>query len=461
MKRILTLVITLVLVFSLSACLSAREETEVADVVVLDALPTEEITIKFWHIYGQGKSALLDIMISEFELLYPNITVESESQGSYGDLLSKTKKAIGTGVTPDLLVGYPDHFAEYLDLGGIIPLDKFVEHETWGVELDDFIQSYVDENQQYADGMFSMPYSKSTEMIVYNKTKFDANNISFDLNEVITWEELETYADAMVGSGANQCDFLINYDSSANLFINSSRQWGAGYTNVDGDILIDNATTKSMLTYYKGLIDDNILVLPLEWEQNFGSTNFLAGDVCMTVGSTAGIDYNNPFTQLDAADQFEIGILPVPQFEGKTQSAMQQGPNIAIMENTDDAERLASWLLITYLTNAENTAKWAIDTGYLPVRQSGYDSDVYQAFLAIATDPNPSLQDLDSRVESISANAAYASIAFNNYDPAFAGIGQISSAKVREEAGYAMDAVYVGTKTVDEAIAEMLSQLTW
>lgn len=458
MKRILTLVLTLVLVFSLSSCLSAREEVETAEVVVLDALPDEEITIKFWHIYGQGKSALLDQMIAEFEVLYPNITVESESQGSYTDLLSKTKKAIGTGVTPDLVVGYPDHFAEYLDLGGIIPLDKFVEHATWGVNLDDFIDSYVEENQQYADGMFSMPYSKSTEMLVYNKTKFDANSITFDVNEVITWEDIETYADAMIGSGANQCDFLINYDSSANLFINSSRQWGAGYTNTDGDILIDNDTTRAMLNYYEGLIDDNILALPLEWEQSYGSTNFLAGDVCMTVGSTAGIDYNNPFTQLDTSDQFEIGVLPVPQFEGKTQSAMQQGPNVAIMENTDDAERLASWLLITYLTNAENTAKWAIDTGYLPVRESGYQSDVYQEFLAIASGDT---SEVDGYVESVSANAAYTSIDFNDYDPAFAGIGKISSAKVREEAGYAMEAVYVGTKTVDEAIAEMLSQLTW
>ena len=121
----------------------------------------------------------------------------------------------------------------------------------------------------------------------------------------------------------------------------------------------------------------------------------------------------------------------------------------------------ASWLLIKHLTNAENTAKWAIDTGYLPVRNSGYTSDVYQNFLAIATKEEPSLSELDSLVESISANAAYASIDFNDYDPAFAGIGQISSAKVREEAGYAMEAVYVGTKTVEEAIAEMLSQLTW
>lgn len=455
MKRILTLVLTLTLVLSLTGCLSDRDDDKVTvgEVVVLDALPTDDIQITFWHIYGQGKSALLDQMIADFELLYPNITVESVSQGSYADLLSKTKKAIGTGVTPDLVVGYPDHFAEYLTLGGLIPLDGFVKDETFGIDLTDYIDSYVAENQQYSDAMYSMPYSKSTEMLVYNKTLFDANNITFDLNEIVTWEELETYATTMVGSGANQCDFLINYDSASNLFINSSRQWGAPYTNIDGDILIDNATTKSMVSYFAGLMDKNILALPIEWEQSYGSTNFLAQDVCMTVGSTAGIDYNNPFTQLDISDRFEIGILPVPQFEGKTQSAMQQGPNIAVLANTTDAERLASWLLITFLTNSENTAAWARDTGYLPVTYSGYDTAAYQSFL---TNPTP-----DYAVESLSANAAYASISFNDYDPAFAGIGQISSSKVREESGYAMEAVYAKTKTVEEAITEMLENLTW
>lgn len=453
MKKFLTLALTVLLTLSLAGCLNEREERKEIEVKVLDELPDEKITITFWHVYGQGKSALLDEMIAEFEALYPNIEVDSVPQGGYSDLLQKTKKAIGTGVTPDLVVGYPDHFAEYLDLGGIIPLDKFVAHETWGVDLTDFIDSYVAENQQYADKMYSMPYSKSTEMLVYNKTIFDANGITLSIDEPIYWSDLEVFADTIVGNGENQCEFLINYDSSSNLFINSSRQFGAGYTNTDGDVLVDNAETKSMLAYFESLFDQNILTLPIEWEEDYGSTNFLAQDVCMTVGSTAGLTYNLPSLNLEEADQFEVGILPIPQVEDGVLSAMQQGPNVAIMENTDDAERLASWLLIKFLTNTENTARWAIDTGYLPVRKSGFESDIYQELLN-----NPGA---DYVYESMSANAAYAQLTYYKYDPAFAGIGKISSAKVREEAGYALEAIYVGTKSIEKAIQDMLDQLSW
>ena len=75
MKKLFTVLTALVLVLSLTGCLKEREEQEEIEVVVLDALPDEQITVTFWHIYGQGKSALLDEMITEFEALYPNITI--------------------------------------------------------------------------------------------------------------------------------------------------------------------------------------------------------------------------------------------------------------------------------------------------------------------------------------------------------------------------------------------------
>jgi len=453
MKKFLVLILSISLIFVLGGCYGSGDDVETEGVVVLDALPDEEINITFWHVYGQSKAALLDKLIAEFEELYPNIIVESISQGSYGDLKSKTISSISAGNTPDLLVGYPDHFAEYLNGRAIIPLDLFVESDTWGVDLTDFIDSYVEENQQYADGnMYSMPYSKSTEMMVYNKTVFDANGITLPTDRAITWEELEVYAETLVGDGPNQCEYLINYDSSANLFITASRQWDAGYTNIDGEVLIDNPNTLTMLNYLSELFDAKTLSLPLAWDADYGSANFLKGDVCMTVGSTAGIAYNVPLPGNEGKfGEFELGILPIPQHEGGSGSVMQQGPNVAIMSDTSDAERLASWLLIKYLTSAEATAQWAIDTGYLPVRYSAYDSDLFQEFL---NNPDP-----DYTYESMTANAAYAQVDMFRYDSAFAN--RVTSSDVRDEAGLALESIFAKTRSVADAIQNMIDQLVW
>jgi multiple sugar transport system substrate-binding protein len=453
MKKFLVLVLSISLVFALSGCYGSSDDVEVEDIIVLDALPEEEISITFWHIYGQGKSAVLDALIYEFEELYPNITVESISQGSYGDLKSKAISSISAGNTPDLLVGYPDHFAEYLNGNAIIPLDSFVASDTWGVDLTDFIDSYVAENQQYEDGqMYSMPYSKSTEMLVYNKTVFDANGITIPTDRPVTWEELEVYAETIVGDGDFQCEYLINYDSSANLFITATRQWDGQYTNLAGEVLIDNPNTLTMLNYLDGLFKSKTLSLPLAWDESYGSANFLKGDVCMTVGSTAGIKYNVPLPGNEGKfGEFELGIAPIPQHEGGVASVMQQGPNVAIMSDTSDAERLASWLLIKHLTSTEATAQWAIDTGYLPVRYSAYDSNLYQTFL---NSPDP-----DYKYESMTANAAYLQVDAFKYDSAFAN--RVTSSDVRDEAGLALESIFAKTRTVEEAIQNMIDQLVW
>jgi multiple sugar transport system substrate-binding protein len=435
---------------------------------VLAELPTEEISIDFWHVYGQDKEALLLNYIAEFEALYPNVTVNATSQGGYDDLRNKTILAISAGNTPTMLVAYPDHIAGYLNGDAVIPLDDFIYDEDygWGIDVDDFIPSYIDENKQYQGGfMYSLPYSKSTEMMVFNKTYFEANGITIPIDRALSFTELEGFMATMLGDGANQCEYLINYDSSANFFINNVRMWDGGYTNSDGDILVDDPNTEAMLNAVKAYFDSKMIALPIAWNQQYGSTNFKAGDSCMTVGSTAGISYNVP-----DPGTFEIGVAPIPQWDMENNpSATQQGPNVAIMADTTDAERLAAWLFIKYITDAEQTAKWSMLTGYLPVRTSGYDSDVYQEFLSIAT-----LDDLDTHVfsdelkdflgnpadyvyESMTANAAYLQIDYNNYDPAFAL--QTTSSDARLQAGIIMEAIFAGNATVAEAIAEMLYQL--
>ncbi len=423
---------------------------------VLQDFPTEDITITFWHVYGDAKGALLQNYIDEFEALHPNVTVDAESQGGYDDLRNKTILAISAGETPTLLVGYPDHVAGYLNGNAVIPLDDFIKDDTWGVDITDFIDSYVEENKQYAGGlMYSLPYSKSTEMVVINKTIFEANataleaaGVGLKVDEPYTWAELDIIADILVGDGANQCEYLINYDSSANFFINSIRQWDGGYTNSEGDILVDNVNTIAMLEYISDRFEDNTFALPLAWNAAYGSANFKDGDACMTVGSTAGISYNVPEV-VGGVPVFEIAVAPIPQYDLDHKSATQQGPNIAIMSDTTDAERLVAWLLIEYITNAENTAEWSMLTGYLPVRYSGYNSTVYQEFL---TDPDP-----DYIYESMTANAAFLQLDYNQYDPAFAGTTTSSGARL--QAGIVMEAIFSGTVTVQDAIDDMLYQL--
>jgi multiple sugar transport system substrate-binding protein len=542
MKKILSLVLMGVLAVSLAGCVNIEETpddnpstgvdcelypthvdclTEEPEPIapglvnVLDALPDETITVTFWHVYGQSKGALLDEYIAEFQELYPNIIIDAESQNDYDTLRNKTGLAITSGIAPTMVVAYPDHVAGYLNSKAVVPLDDFIYDETWGltdtegnIGLGDFIDAYVNENRQYIGGyMYSLPYSKSTEMMVFNKTAFEAQGITVPTDSPISFDDLEAYADVMVGDGANQCEYLINYDSPANFFINNVRMWDGGYTNIAGEISVDDPNTISMLETIQGYFDNKTIALPIAWNQPYGSTNFLAQDVCMTVGSTAGISYNVP---TDGA--FEIGVAPIPQWDEDHQSATQQGPNVAILSNSSDAERLAAWLFIKYITDAEQTARWSMETGYLPVRYSAYDSDLYQFFLGINDIDDANVDTLiddyvtngviddsiaamvayfeankedlhayyssllgetktddyvlkqeylnmkDKKYQSMTANAAYTQVDYFNYDPAFVS-NRTTSSDARLQAEIAMNAIFVGNYTIDEVIEDMMYEL--
>ena len=51
------------------------------------------------------------------------------------------------------------------------------------------------------------------------------------------------------------------------------------------------------------------------------------------------------------------------------------------MFSQDTNKQLAAWEYLKFLTSTESTSKWAVSTGYLPVRQSAYETAEYKAYM--------------------------------------------------------------------------------
>lgn len=431
MKKLFAFAVMIAFTFTLIACFPTSDRGPI-EITIPDELPDENINVLMLSGFGTGSlnTQATDYLITEFNKIYPNVTIEHIAQGSYPNLRSAVIDYVRIGETPTLIMGYPDNFAEYLDSNSIIPLDEYINHAVHGVNLDDFVPSYIDENSQFGD-IYSLPYAKSTEVVVYNKTKLDALGITFDENEILTWDYLKDVLNPIVvGSGTNQCDYVITVGSSGNAFINFTHQFDVPYTSPDGSILLggENADdTLDMLTYIKSLFDTNTVVAPEpDHGDSYGSTRFKQGYSCMIQSSSAGVSYN-----LDPS--FEYGILPAIQKnatpEEGSMSVMQQGPNIAIGADTSDAERLAAWLFIKFVTNTENSAEFARRANYLPVRNSSYDTTIWTNYLQ-TTNPDfvPFAQ---------AAKVALSQQDWFNFDNAF--YGRFSSTRARTAVGDAFE----------------------
>src|SRR5699024_12193822 len=55
--------------------------------------------------------------------------------------------------------------------------------------------------------------------------------------------------------------------------------------------------------------------------------------------------------------------------------------DFGVFESASEEERAGAAAFLAYLLEGENTAKWAIGTGYLPITQAGLDSDLWQDYL--------------------------------------------------------------------------------
>ena len=194
MKKLVSILLVLTCLMGLFVTASAQDFSAGYD--------GSEVTIKFYHTMGSNLTAVLDPYIAEFNTLYPNIHVEYTSVGSYDDVRDQVSTEITVGAQPNIAYCYPDHVALYNLAMAVQTLDELIDSETVVTRADgsteilgltaeqkaDFIEGYYNEGVQYGDGlMYTMPFSKSTEVLYYNKTFFDANNLTVPT----TWDELE------------------------------------------------------------------------------------------------------------------------------------------------------------------------------------------------------------------------------------------------------------------------------
>ncbi len=468
-----------------------------------DELTTDPIEIDLWHSNGATVENALIQYALDFQDLYSNVTVNIIANGAnYDELRSNVVNAIQGGQLPNIVQNYPDHVMEYIDKNAVIPMTPFIYDDIHGYNPDvvdesflDIILSYRRENSQYtSDGeYYSVPFNKSTEVMIYNKTMMDVlidEGIIDDIPE--TWQELIAISDdlrriAIEDDGVidqiidilNQStsssvhktaeerqnikdNFVPNtYDSPANAFITLTRQWGGQYTTINaerqGVILFDNPQTRAAMSYFYDNRDEDAtpgaFTVPNRWGTEYGSDAFKTGQTAITFGSTGGARYNTP-TVVNDEYSFEFGVVPMPYNANMPQNrtAIQQGTNMSITTAGTDQEKLASWLFLKFLTSKEVQLDFALETGYSPVRTSLYSDPTYVQFTnGLDAEGNPLFGEMLMKSKAAQAAALQADYLF--YDQAFVG-----SSKAREEVESAFERIILGTdgdkqSIIDDAIA--------
>ena len=413
MKKIVSTILALALVLtSLTGLFTSASAEDFAA-----GYDGSEVTIKFYHTMGSNLTTVLDQYIAEFNTIYPNIHIEYTSVGGYDDVRDQVSTEITVGAQPNIAYCYPDHVALYNLAMAVQPLDELIDHPEIGLTAEqkaDFIEGYYNEGKQFGDGlMYSMPLSKSTEVLYYNKTFFDEH----ELKVPTTWDELEDVCAKIKAIDPNSIP--LGYDSESNWFITMCEQLQSPYTSANGDhYLFDNETNREFIKRFNGWFQKGYLTTQTLYKAYtsglFVETAEDKTKSYMSIGSSAGAKHQTPAADANGERPFEVGIATIPQADANNKKVISQGPSICVFQKDNPQEVIASWLFVKYLTTTvEFQAEFAIASGYVPVLKSVSQNPIYAAELESADGFN--------HTTALSAKVCLEQADFYYTSPAFVG----------------------------------------
>ena len=425
-----------------------------------------EVTIKFYNTMGTKYTDMMTHYIEEFNKLYPNIHVECTSVGSYDDVRDQISTEITVGNQPNLAYCYPDHVALYNLAGAVATLDSLIDsqievkradgtNEILGLteeQKNDFIAGYYNEGRQFGDDlMYSMPFSKSTEVLYYNKTFFEENGLTVPT----TWDEMKEVCAKIKAIDPNSIP--LGYDSESNWFITMCEQYGSPYTSATGDhFLFNNETNRNFVKMFREWYQAGYLTTQklygaytsgLFTVQEEGKTRSY-----MSIGSSAGATYQRPAKGEDGKYPFEVGIATIPQVSADNKRVISQGPSVCIFKKSNPQDVVASWLFLKFLTTSVDfQAEFSMASGYVPVLKSVATNEAYAAFMAQA-DGGDFISALSAKVCLEQEDAYYTSPAFNGSSTARDQVGSLLTTCLTKDDGGDVD------KMIQQAFEDAVSE---
>jgi multiple sugar transport system substrate-binding protein len=462
MRRIVAALLLLCLLCPLCGCHGSEGMAPFQMPEEFDSSRQYEIT--FWA-KNDNNNTQVEIYrkaITDFQALYPNITVNLRLYVNYGDIYNDVITNIATDTTPNVCITYPDHIATYLSGDNtVVPLDELFANERYGLggsqlRFDGPTQAEITpkflEECRLGGKYYAIPYMRSTEACYVNRDFVEA--LGFTLPETLTWDFIWEVSEAAMAKDA-EGNYLLNgqkvlipciYKSTDNMMIQMLEQKGAGYSTDEGDILLFNDTTTQILETVAQHAKTRAFST---FKIDSYPANFLnAGQCIFAIDSTAGATWMGSDAPLiDIAEEklvdFELEVMTVPQFDTENPKMISQGPSVCVFNKEDPQQVLASWLFAQYLLTNDVQIAYSQTEGYAPVTSKAQNSAVYQDYLARAGEDNDLYYDVKIQATRLlleNTNNTFTTPVFNG------------SASLRNAAGQLIESVVKTVrrgKTVD------------
>ena len=392
LKKIMALCLSLFSIIFLVAC-SDRKKPGDQD----NSAQGGEIVVQ--TAWGKSNVTKLKTLTEEFTK-QTGIKVKYEESKGWKEIKGNVEKALSAQAYPHMVFAYNDHIASYnRKRQNVVNLKSFIEgdatfKEVYDKQLNENFKketTYFEPANKNLNGIFNLPLLKSTEVIYYNKellAEFGYTEESQIKEKFATWKGVHDFCEEVVKHELftkNELNAVYGYDSDANYFITEYEQNGFDYTKYD-----ENGKGKVVFKHGEGAVESNEVKRLAQLREMFRKKYFVTyatngGDYAsnlfkqkktlFNIASTGGVQHNVSINDQHQSN-FDIGVAPLPQHDEFKGKAIQQGPNIAMLDK-GAKENAKTWQLMKFLLSEKVQLALSLHTGYSSVLNSVLKSDGY------------------------------------------------------------------------------------
>ncbi len=339
------------------------------------------VEITFWHAMQSAQGESLTKLINEFNATHPRYKIMPTAIANYNSLQQKTTAALTSGQPPVLTQAYENWVANYMLGNRLTPIENFVKDPSIGLsqaEINDFYPIMWQDGYMPDGKMWMMPFNKSNLVMYYNIDMLKEAGFNAPPK---TWNEFATMVKALTKEDGSQWGCSVGAD--VDLWYAMIYEWGGQVLSKDyKTVLFDkDANAIAAVTFMNDLYKNGYIhfTTGYNYQTDFGNKK-----CAFTFASVAS------YTYMDAAvgGKFKWAEAEIPAGP-KGQHSVMYGTNVVIFGVNQSPEvQRGAWEFVKWFDAPYQTARWSMDTGYLPVRKSTLDLPVFKQFL----ETNPARQ---------------------------------------------------------------------
>lgn len=330
-------------------------------------------TITFWHAMTGRNGETLSQLINKFNQSHPDIEVKEKFIGSqdqqlgndYHALYSEILKSLDQRNPPDMAQVYENWTTQLIETNSIIPVETFIKNTSDFTENDlkDIHPVFLKANT-FKDRLWTLPFNKSIYVLYYNEDEFKNKGGTLPQN----WQQFKELCQNLTQKENGKTTiYALTIKPNVDILGHWIYSHGKEFIQNDTAVFNDNTAAEGLM-FWADLVKGDFACIsfaPME--------DFLNKGAFMYIGTTSS------FANLKKKASFNFKIADLP--EGTVKRYQFAGTNLAIFANSSRVKQEACWKFICWLLRSDNASFWALNTGYLPVRQSSLATKEFQGFL--------------------------------------------------------------------------------